>query len=146
MSNAIAGPGFLIQVATHAGSHIHADYTTISEAKEIKGPEQLVATVDVTNQSSPGNYKEWLPTLIDGGKLTFPANLLPSDSSQTGLLTNLQARSLMDWQIVIGASGKSMFFSGFVTKWGNTYPVANVAALDLEVQITGQVTGPSATI
>lgn len=139
MSNAVAGPGFLVKVSVHSA----ASYTTISEVKDIKGPEQTVTTVDVTNQSSPGNYKEWIPTLIDGGKLTFPANLLPTDASQTGLLSDLQARTLMDWELVIGGSGKAMFFSGYVTKWGNEFPVANVAVLQVEIQITGQVTGPS---
>lgn len=141
MSNAITGPGFLVQVS-YPG---HAHYHTVGEVKAITGPEQSMSTVEVTNQSS-GVYREYKPTLIDGGTLAFPSNFIPTDATQIELLTVLKSRELMDWQLVIGASGKSLFFQGYVTKWGNAFPIDNVADLNVEVKITGPVNGPSNTV
>lgn len=142
MSSATSGPGFLLKVSVHNA----ASYTTIAEMKDISGPEQTADLVDVTNQSSPNNYKEWLPTLLDGGHLTGPCNFIPTDASQTGLLTDLQARTLMDFEQTMGTTGKAFFFSGYVVKFGVKLPVANVVASDIDIKITGPVTGPSNSV
>jgi len=142
MSNAISGPGFLLGVAaTGAGP-----FTTVEEVKEIKGPEQVLATVDVTNQSSPDFFREWIPTLIDGGTVTFPVNYNPSNTEQQAALTLLKARTLTYFQLTIGSTGEALHWAGYFTKFGGTWPVENVAAIDVEIKITGPVTGPEAVI
>lgn len=135
MSESIQGPGFLVQVSPH-GAHT---WTTITEPKDISGPEQTMGSTEVSNQQS-GRYREYKPTMIDGGNLTFPCNWVPEDASQLGLLTDLKAGSVMDWQLVMADSGRSQFFEGFVTKWGTTEPFADTAMLNVEVKITGEVT------
>jgi len=141
-SVAIAGPGFILGVATSAGG----PYTTLDEVKEIKGPEQVVATVDVTNQSSLNHFREWIPTLIDGGNVTFPVNYNPSNTEQSAALTTLQARTLTYFQLVIGTTGMAFRWAGYFTKFGGTWPVENVASVDVEIKITGPVTGPVSSI
>jgi hypothetical protein len=142
MSGEIAGPGFTMKVSpTGAGT-----YVAISRVRDIKGPEQTADTVDVTNQDSPNFYKEWIPTLIDGGLVTFPMSFLPTDATQASLLADLQARTLMDFEVVIGDTGQAMFWSGFVKKFGTSYPVANVAMVDVDIQVTGPVTGPTTAV
>ena len=71
MSNAIAGPGFLLQV------DITGTYTTIAEVKDISGPETSVDVVEVTNQDSPDNFEEIIPTLKRGGTTSFDVNFVP---------------------------------------------------------------------
>jgi hypothetical protein len=142
MSNAISGPGFIIGVATSA----LGPFTTMEEVKAISGPEQVVATVDVTNQSSPNNYREWIPTLIDGGSVTFPVNYNPSNTEQNAALTTLKARTLTYFQLTIGTTGEALHWAGYFVKFGGTWPVDNVAAIDVEIKITGPVTGPEAVI
>jgi len=142
MSNAISGPGFLLQVASSGGG----PYTTIEEEKQISGPEQVLATVDVTNQSSPNFYREWIPTLIDGGSVTFPVNYNPSNTEQQQALTILQSRALTYFQLVVGTTGEAFRWAGYFVKFGSTWPFDNVAAVDVEIKITGPVTGPVAVI
>ena len=142
MSNAISGPGFLLGVA----SSDLGPFTTVEEVKEIKGPEQVLATVDVTNQSSPNFYREWIPTLIDGGTVTFPVNYNPANTEQQQALTILQSRTLTYFQLVIGSTSMAFHWAGYFTKFGGTWPVENVAAIDVEIKITGPVTGPEAVI
>ena len=135
MSNAIAGPGFLLQVDTGA-------YTTIAEVKDINGPETSVDVVDVTNQDSPDNFEEILPTLKRGGTTSFDINFVPTDpthDSSTGLLSYLNARSLQDWQIIIPTSGLSVQFQGYVVKWGPKFPTANAATASIDIRVSGPV-------
>jgi hypothetical protein len=142
MSGEIAGPGFLLKVSP-AGA---GTYVTVARVRDIKGPEQTVTTEDVTNQDSPNNYREWIPTLIDGGTVTFAASFIPTDSTQAGILTDLQARTLMDFEVEIGTTGLALFWSGFVVKFGTSYPVANVALVDVDIKVTGPVVGPTTAI
>jgi predicted secreted protein len=137
MSNAIAGPGFLLQV------DVSGTYTTIAEVKDISGPETSVDVVEVTNQDSPDNFEEIIPTLKRGGTTSFDVNFVPTDAthdSTTGLLSYLNARSLQDWQIVLPGTGLSVQFSGYVVKWGPKFPVANVASASMDIRVSGPVT------
>lgn len=136
MSNAIAGPGFLLQV------DISGTYTTIAEVKDINGPETSVDVVDITNQDSPDNFEEIIPTLKRGGTTSFDVNFVPDDPTQdstTGLLSYLNARSKKHWQIILPGTGLSVQFDGYVVKWGPKFPVANVATASMDIRVSGPV-------
>lgn len=136
MSDAIAGPGFLLQV------DISGTYTTIAEVKDINGPETSVDVVDVTNQDSPDNFEEIIPTLKRGGTTSFDVNFLPANATQdstTGLLSYLNGRSLESWQIILPGTGLSVQFQGYVVKWGPKFPVANVATAAMDIRVSGPV-------
>ena len=136
MSNAIAGPGFLLQV------EITGTYTTIAEVKDISGPETSVDVVEVTNQDSPDNFEEIIPTLKRGGTTSFDVNFVPTDPTHdgtTGLLFYLNGRSLESWQIIIPGTGLSVQFAGYVVKWGPKFPVANVASATIDIRVNGPV-------
>jgi len=140
MSNAIAGPGWLLQHSVH-GAGV---FTTIAEVGDLKGPSQSLETDEVTNQSSPNQYKEYIATLLDGGEVTFPCNYIPGEATQdsvTGLLSWMQSRGLQDWQIVPpgSLSAHVISFSAYVTKWDTGLPVGKHASLDITLKITGPV-------
>lgn len=127
MSNAIAGPGFLLKMNT----------VTVAEVKDISGPEMSADVVDVTNQDSPDNFEEIIPTLKHGGTTSFDLNYVPTDATQTDLLAALNARTLEDFTIDVGASTVS--FSAYVVKWGMKFPVANVAIASVDLRVSGPV-------
>ena len=136
MSNAISGPGWIL-----ADSIIG----TIAEVRDISGPAQVAEKDEVTNQSSPNFYKEWIATLLDGGAVTFTCNYIPGDASQdssTGLLSFLQARGLRTWSITPPSPEEShvIGFTAYVTKWDTKFPFAKAATLDIELTVTGPVT------
>jgi len=141
VSLAVAGPGFLLQHSAHSAGV----FTTVSEVKDIAGPPQTLEKDEVTNQSSPNFYKEWITTLIDGGEVTFSCNYIPGDATQnsaTGLLSWLQGRGIQDWQIVPPSpnAARIIAFSGFVTHWEPKFAVAKAAQLDIKITVTGAVT------
>ncbi len=141
MSNAVSGPGWLLQHSAH-GAGV---FTTLSEVRDIAGPAQILEKDDVTNQSSPNFYREWISTLLDGGSVTFVTNYIPGDSTQnsvTGLLSWMQGRGIQDFQIVPPSpnAARIIAFSAFVTKWDPKFPHGKAATLDIDLTVTGPVT------
>ena len=130
MSNAVAGPGWLLK---HAG-------TLIAEVLDISGPEQTADKDEVTNQSSPGFYKEWITTLLDGGDVTFQCNYIPGDTSQIGLLTALQGRDVEAFTIDDPSATSQIAFNARLTKWAPKMPFSKKSTLDVTLAVTGEVT------
>ncbi len=141
MSNAVSGPGWLLAHSAH-GAGV---YTTLAEVQDIKGPSQAADVDEVTNQSSPNYFKEFIPTVLDGGEVTFNCNYIPGDATQnglTGLLSWLKGRGIQDWQITPPGpyAANTLQFSAFVTKWDPSLPVAKHADIAVTLRITGPVT------
>lgn len=139
-SAAVAGPGWLLQHSA-LGAGV---YTTITEVKDIKGPAQALETDEITNQSSPNQYKEFIATLLDGGEVTFQCVLVPGDATQgsvAGLLSWMQSRGLQDWKLVPPSpyAADYLTWSAYVTKWDTGEPVGKHATLDVTLRITGPV-------
>lgn len=132
MTQAVAGPGWVV---THNG-------TTISEVLDVSGPGQKVDKDEATNQSSPNFYKEWVPTLLDGGDFMFSCNYIPGDSSQQGLLTAMQSRAIQAFTLTAPDpySGETISFNGYVEGWDPKTPKSKIATLDVKVAVSGPVT------
>ena len=143
-----AGPGMLVKYGPSAGSYPD----TIGQVRDIKGPEQTAEFDDITNQSSPAAVpggraaKEWIPTLIDGGTVSFPIVYNPADATQSAALGGLQMGTLTYFEIVMGASGKALFFAAYFQKFGGNFPYSKAMTVDVELKVTGPVTGPSVAI
>lgn len=131
MSQAVAGPGWLLK---HNG-------TTITEVIDISGPEQKAEKDDVTNQSSPGFYKEWTPTLLDGGDVSFSANFIPGDSVQQGLLTAMQARTLEPFTLTPPSpyEDEILSWNAYVVDWDIKTPHSKKATLNVKLAVSGEI-------
>jgi hypothetical protein len=143
-SVAFAGPGNLIKFSTDTSYG-----TTLGQVRDIKGPEQTAEFDDITNQSSPAvgggrPFKEWIPTLIDGGVVTFPLVYNPNDATQNDALGFLQQGTLVNWEVVIVNSGKAWFWAGYVQKFGGNWPYSKADTIDIEIKVNGPVTVGSA--
>ena len=132
MSGAVAGPGWILK---HNGN-------TISEVIDISGPEQKAEKDDVTNQSSPDFYKEWIPTLLDGGDVSFNCNLIPGSATQIALLTAMQARTLEPFTLTPPEpyDGNGYAWDAYVVDWDIKTPHNKKAMLNVKLAVTGPVT------
>jgi hypothetical protein len=136
----VAGPGWLLQ----HGTSPTGPWTTIAEVGDIKGPAQQLDTDEITNQSSPSAYKEYIGTLLDGGEVTTTCIFVPGDPTQgsvAGLLSWLQGRGPQYWQLVPPGSYSADItsFTAFVSKWEPGAPVGKHATLDVTLKVTGPV-------
>lgn len=131
MSQAVAGPGWIL---AHDGN-------TVEEVIDISGPEQKADKDDVTNQSSPDFYREWIPTLLDGGDVKFNCNFIPGATEQGALLSAMQARTLEDFSLTPPSPYASnvISFQAYVVDWDLKTPHNKKATLEVKLAVTGPV-------
>jgi predicted secreted protein len=138
---AISAFGTLLKIGDGAGPEV---FTTVAEVKAIGGPTIKVDTVDLTTHSSSGAWREFLPTLIDAGELTFDVNFLPTNathSQSTGLLKDLKNRTKRNWQLVFPDAGSTTWaFAAYVTGFQITAPPDDLLGASVTLRLTGQPT------
>jgi len=79
-------------------------FTEVAELTGLSGPEISVDAVEVTHTSSPSAARQYIAGLLDAGEVGLEVNWLPADITQndsaTGLLGDIVARTLRNFQIV----------------------------------------------
>jgi len=140
------GPGFLLQVGDGATPEV---FTTIAEVRDIRGPAIKRDTIDVTNQSSPNGWEEIVRSIKRTGEVTFPCNFNPTDPTldqTTGLLADIDSDDPdpRHYQLLLNDADDTMWsFSGFITGFDQTAPVAGVLTADVTIKVTGKpILGP----
>ena len=140
MSNAISGPGFLLQVSDVPGDA--GTFTTVAEVKDITGPAVSLDVIDVTNQSSPGGYEEIIPSIRRAGEVDFEVNFDPLSGTHdgaTGLLYLANNKVKVGWRLQLQDTGSHYWsFDGYVVGFQTKAPVAGVLSGTTKVRITGQ--------
>lgn len=146
-SNAIAAYGTLLKRGSSpSGTNNSGSYVTLGEVKNISGPSTEVSTIDVTTHSSAasGNYREFIPSLIDPGTIDVELNWVPSDTTHQNLWSDLTARTKRDFwiQTPANSSGASanMQFSAYVTGFPKEFPTDDVQTATITLRITGAIT------
>ena len=115
-------------------------FTQISEVRKVSFSGNKVSFADVTNISSPGNYAEKLPTIIEAGELAFDCNYIPSDTSQTSLFTTRDNRTKSNWKVILPGSLGHFSFQAYVASIDPSLDYSKEASLAVKLQITGPVT------
>jgi hypothetical protein len=142
MSNAISGPGFLLQVGDSEGDT--GSFTTIAEVKDITGPGVTLDVIDVTNQDSPGGYEEIIPSIRRAGEVDFDVNFDPASGTHdgaTGLLYLANNKVKRGWRLQLNDTGGSYWsFDGYVVAFQTKSPVAGVLSGTTKIRVTGQPT------
>jgi len=152
-SNAVAAYGSLLKRGSSPSGSNPQAYTTIAEVKNISGPSRQVSTIDVTTHSSAaaGAYREFIPSLIEGGEIEFELNYVPTDATHQSLQTDLNARTKRDWRLTTAANAsgvsQNIDFAGYVTSMPHEFPTDDVMSASVTIKITGAITfgTPSAT-
>lgn len=142
MSEAISGPGFLLQVGTAAGNG--GAFTTIAEVKDITGPAVSLDVIDVTNQDSPGGFEEIIPSIRRAGEVDFDVNFNPANATHdgaTGLLYLAKNKLKRGFRLALNDVDDSYIsFDGYVVGFQWKAPVAGVLAATTKIRVTGQPT------
>ncbi len=136
-SNAIAGRGTLLQY--QQGSASPAVWVTINEMKKMSISGAKFDLADVTNTQS-GAFREWLPTLLDSGVLSFEGNYLPGDATQDVLNTLFVNAILTQFRILFAGTLGNITFNAFVTSIDRTIEVDKSVVISVTLKITGQIT------
>jgi hypothetical protein len=147
-SKAIPAYGTLLKRSTADAGAATPAYVTLGEVKSISGPSTEVSTIDVTTHSSAadGNFREFIPSLIDGGTIEAELNWVPGDTSHVALWEDLNDRVKRDFQIITIPSAEAtpehaeITFTGYVTAFPMEFPTDDVQSATLTIKISGAVT------
>jgi hypothetical protein len=139
VSDAITGPGFLLQMGDGGGPEV---FTTIAEVRDISGPQQSVDLVEVTNQSSPDGYEEHKPTIKRSGEVDFPVNFIPDDPTHddtTGIISKLNGKTLTNFRMQLNNTAGSFWsFAAYCTAFATGAAVAGVLTGTVKLKIVGK--------
>lgn len=140
MSEAISGPGFLLQLGSTAGQG--GSFVTIAEVKDITGPGVSLDVIDVTNQDSAGGYEEVIPSIRRAGEVDFDVNFNPANGTHdgtTGLLYLANNKVKRGWRLQLQDTGSHYWaFDAYVVSFQTKAPVAGVLAGTTKLRVTGQ--------
>jgi hypothetical protein len=136
-TKAKSGKGTLLRLGD--GATPTEGFTTVLEVKSIDGPSETAELEDVTHMESPSDYKEYIPTLLDGGELAFEANLVPGDPEQEILTAALQARARKNARVIVPGGLKRYEFAVVVTRMSRSFPTNASMKLAGTLKITGPV-------
>lgn len=119
------------------------NFTTILNAKDLDGPGMKMDFEDVTTHSSAaaGVFKEWLPTLMDGGNVKFDILWDPNDVTHVGLQADQTTQVKRNFQVVFPTSpAKTAAFAAYIDDFSFKAPVKGVIMRQLSLKVTGPVT------
>lgn len=121
-----------------AGTEI---FTTIAEITNISGPQNTLELIDATHMESPDAFREYIPSLLDGGEISFDLNYLPADANQLGLRDDLLARTRRNFHIVwTDTGGTTDLFSGYVTDFTPSAQIDDKLSASCTIKVTGPIT------
>jgi hypothetical protein len=121
--------------------------TPIAQLKQITFAGATADYADITNLSSPGNYKEYAPTLLDSGTATVTGILDPAgDPGQTAVGAAFEAETLNYFTVQFAPAagqtvGAKRAFAGYVSKKpGMNAQLNDAVGFDFELKISGAIT------
>ena len=121
------------------------NFTTVGNVKDIDGPGMKGDFEDVTTHSSAaaGNFKEWMPTLMDGGNVKFDLLWDPNDVTHVGLQADQTGQVKRNFQLVFPtAPVKTAAFAAYIDVFSFKASVKGMIIRQLSLKVTGPVTFP----
>lgn len=141
MSEAVSGPGFLLQLGTAAGNA--GTFTTIAEVKDISGPNVTLDVIDVTNQSSPNGFEEIIPSIRRGGETDFDVNFIPGHATQgssAGLWYLARNKIKRGYRLLLETPGAHyLYWDAYVISIMPKAPVVGALTASIKLRATGEV-------
>jgi predicted secreted protein len=123
------------------GTQLQRVGVTVAEIINIDGPDGKAEFDDCTNMDSPSAFKEWIPTLLDSGELSFTGNFIgAADASQAQLIADFNAQTLSTWTVLFPGGKGQIDFSAYVGQFSLKVPHDKKVDFSSKLKITGPVT------
>lgn len=127
--------------ATSGGTNGTEVFTTVSEIKNLAGPQREQAIIEVTHMESPNSYREYIASLLDAGEVTFGMNFT-NVTSQANVISDLESRTVRNFQIVFitAAATKTFSFACLITKVDHSFDMEAAIMANVTLKVTGPIT------
>ena len=128
--------GTLLKIGDGGGSEV---FTTVPEVQRPSGPSIRFDLLDVTSHDTSGFFREYIPGLADGERISASFNWRPSNTVHNGIRVDAYARTNRNFQIVFpDTSNNTVKCSTYIE---SQFPRADVGVqmlMDMSLKITGQ--------
>lgn len=125
------------------------NFVAVMGVKSINGMSISRDTHDTTDMQSPSGWREFIGGLVDGGEVSFEANLLPRNSTQNqeegGFMAEFDKSSCNsrgNWRIGFpecdGESEGHLAFAGIVTGQSMTFPMDDLMGFTGTIKVSGR--------
>lgn len=136
-TTAYAGPGFLLD---YEDPDVPGTFIHVLQCRDIDGPTETTDIIETTNQDSEGGFKEFLPTLQDGGTVTVEVVGNPAEATQRDVADLKHNRVRTRWRVRYpGDVEWVIVFPAIVTGWGYKYPFAGLFTRSLTLRVVGPI-------
>jgi predicted secreted protein len=115
------------------------NFTTIPEVMRLSGPSVRFDLLDVTSHDTVGFFREWIPGLADGERVSATINWRPSNTIHKSVRVDAYARTNRNIRIVFpDSTDNTVTCSTYIE---NELPKADVGTpmtKDINFKVTGQ--------
>lgn len=119
------------------GTTIQIGANIIAELTSIAGLELSAETIDTTNLSSTGGYREFIGGFKDGGEVSLSGHFSAQDTNgQLALYAAFQAGSTDSYTIIFPAGG-SWTFNGVVTGFSTSAELEDTISFESTLKVSG---------
>jgi predicted secreted protein len=134
-SSAISGMGVKFW-RWHATSVV--GWVAISEISAIDGPSKTRETIEVTALDSAGGYREYIPSLREGGSVSLTMNF--THANYDTLNADFESDTPQNYLISIPDASHTMLeFEGLVTELPIAISVGDKISSNVTIKVTGKV-------
>ncbi|WP_461365166.1 phage tail tube protein [Candidatus Darwinibacter acetoxidans] len=122
------------------GTKLKRGEVYVARLTNITPPELSRDDIDVTDHDSPDGFREFVPGLKQSGEVPLEGNLIPTDSTQTGLLAAVDIDEPEEWTIEFPTIPKLYIrFFGYVKSFAIAEaPVEGVMKFTATIKATGK--------
>lgn len=135
-TNAIAGQGSQLK---RGDGHSPELFVAIAEITRIQQSGKKADFEDATNMDSSGAYREYVPTFLDSGEVSFDANLIAADNTQGLVLSDFNSRRKGNWQITLPGSLGHWAFEAYVSGFDVDDSFDKIVRISGKLKVTGPV-------
>ena len=133
VSNAISGMGVKFWRLGDA-----TWWVSIAEISAIDGPTKTRETIEVTALDSTGGYREYIPSLREGGTISLTMNY--SRTTYDIMNADFESNTVQNYLISIpDSSNTHMEFAGLVTEIPFSASVGDKITANCTIKVTGKV-------
>lgn len=127
--------GTLLKVGDSASPEV---YTTVPEVMRLGGPTIRFDLLDVTSHDTSGFFREYIPGLADGERITASLNWRPSNTVHKGIRIDSYARTLRNYRLVFpDTTDNTVTMATYTESIAPKADIGTVLVADLSVKITG---------
>lgn len=138
MSEATSAFGTTLKIGDGATPEV---FSAIAEVTNVGGPGMSLETIDVTSDSSPGGWKEYVGGLLDGGEIKLELNFAPGNATHQALAAAMGSRAKKNFKLVFPDTPATTWsFAAFVTNFEPSAPADGKLGASATLKITGQPT------